>query len=85
MPNNKDHTEATPPSQPQAAQSQSAQSQSAQPQAAQPQAAQPQAVPSGPRPPETAKERLYEIIFEADTRSGKVFDVMLLILSLIHI
>lgn len=70
MPNNKDHTEANPISQPQAAQ---------------PQAAQPQAVPSGPRPPETAKERLYEIIFEADTRSGKVFDVMLLIAILLSV
>lgn len=35
--------------------------------------------PSGPRPPETRKERLYEIIFEADTKAGKLFDVVLLI------
>lgn len=31
------------------------------------------------------KDRLYEIIFEADTRSGKIFDILLLIIILISI
>ena len=31
------------------------------------------------------KERLYEIIFEADTREGKIFDLALLIVILISI
>lgn len=33
----------------------------------------------------TLKEKLYEIIFEADTRAGKIFDVALIILILISI
>lgn len=33
----------------------------------------------------TRKERIYEIIFEADTREGKLFDVMLLIFILVSI
>ncbi|MEP3482002.1 MAG: ion transporter [Fuerstiella sp.] len=40
---------------------------------------------SGARPAETRKERLYEIIFEADTKAGKVFDVMLLIAILMSV
>ena len=27
------------------------------------------------------KKRLYEIIFEADTRTGKIFDIVLLIIT----
>lgn len=33
----------------------------------------------------TIKERLYEIIFEADTREGRIFDISLIILILISI
>lgn len=40
---------------------------------------------SGARPPETRKERLYEIIFEADTKAGKLFDVVLLIAILLSV
>jgi voltage-gated potassium channel len=35
--------------------------------------------PSHPRPPETWREHLYEVIFEADTPAGKLFDVLLLV------
>ncbi len=35
--------------------------------------------PSHPRPAETWRERLYEVIFEADTPAGKWFDVTLLV------
>ena len=31
------------------------------------------------------KDKLYKVIFEADTRSGKVFDIWLLILILISV
>jgi len=31
------------------------------------------------------KEKLYEIIFEADTREGKLFDIVLLILILLSV
>jgi voltage-gated potassium channel len=34
---------------------------------------------------ETSKEELYEIIFEADTREGKIFDVILMIVILLSI
>lgn len=37
------------------------------------------------RRPTTFKERVYEIIFEADTRAGKLFDVLLLIAILLSV
>ena len=45
----------------------------------------PQQLHTGARPAETRKERLYEIIFEADTKAGKLFDVVLLIAILMSV
>lgn len=40
---------------------------------------------SGPYPPSDWRGRLHEIIFEADTRAGKVFDVSLLVVIFISV
>lgn len=45
----------------------------------------PQRSRSGAKPPETRKERLYEIIFEADTKAGKLFDIVLLAAILLSV
>ena len=42
-------------------------------------------MPNPNEPNDTWRERLYEIIFEADTRIGKTFDVLLLVAILLSV
>ena len=38
-----------------------------------------------PRPAEGWRERVHEVIFEADTRQGRIFDVVLMAVSYTHL